>query len=121
MTADDKTTKSTEDPTQRMLRIQTEGLQDRVRTRTRRLRDLADEMDRTAERMRTVGTPGFRGSELANSLTYLAATLVHDVANALPNLNLSELVNTAHEIDMQRAEFKHGQDDELPDGLPYGS
>ena len=83
----------------RNTKIQHEHFIEAVRERAERLRRLAADIDRIADRAATVHTPGFRGWSGADNLAYAAASVVHEVMSTLPNLTFDTLINEAQRID----------------------
>lgn len=70
-----------------------------IRMRGERLRRLADELDRQADRSLTVGTPDWQGSDMANNAAWFASQVQHEVVSVLPNLLLDQLTTDARDLD----------------------
>lgn len=85
----------------RHVKTQVELFAKGIRTRARLLRDLADDLDRHANRAELIGDPDFKGPEFSRNLAWFASNVQNDVMNALPNLRLGQLTTDAHDIDEQ--------------------
>lgn len=71
-----------------------------IRDRANLLRDVADELDRRADKVAAIGTPDFRGVEFADNAAWIASQVQHEVIGILPNLTLDHLTVMAHDIDL---------------------
>lgn len=79
--------------TERMARHQRERFALNVRHRSDQLRNLADALERIADKALTVDTPEYPGARDSNNLTVLAGEVVAEVVRALSLLSLDGLVD----------------------------
>lgn len=90
---------------ERMIRSASARQVEAIEQRAERLRALATELDQLAKRAAKVGTAEFDGIEQTNSQAWFAGQAIHAISWAFANLNLSQLVDGAADVDRQRTEL----------------
>lgn len=90
-------------PEERWAVISHELLEGGVANRVRRLRDLADSIEREAARDIDAARTG---RHEWSSYTRVASQLVHAVTWGIANLNLSDLIEAGHDADKARQGLK---------------
>lgn len=87
-----------------MARLQREAFESGIRRRADRLRKMAEDLDRIADRVGDVPTPGTK------SYATLAGSAQHTVLWGLANLSLDSLTSDAYDADWAAAELTSARD-----------